>query len=663
MPCTAFKYEWFPEELAAAKPPEKITISQHACKYRELGKLSAITGLYSLDITPFFGPIMDRCCSYDVDDQYLCAPAQIGKTVAVVENTSIYYLHQDPSSIMICLADEDTAEFVSVEKIACAFKDSQALSHLYDPKKFNRDVIDTPNGGHIDFAWASSVAKLASRPERIVIADEVDKPGYYKASKEASAISLLKERTKSYPDGYYKHIFLSTPTVEEGNIIGLLMSADMVIDWHVPCPHCGQYQPLRWSAKYCHGFKNYQYVGRDMRLHKFGTVVWEGGRKATKDQISETSRYQCGECSGLWTTQQKNDAIRNGIEVSRDGYVIDNDNLPDGARKIGNHINRLYSTVDSGKLEKLVQEWVDVFKLRGEQQIGALKGFVNSALAEPFKQVIDVATADEKKIVQAKCNLAPQSVPPEAVALVCFVDVQKSGFWFVVRAFAQNSTSWLIHYGFLPTWGSVENLLFDTTYPINDGSNRRMGIWRAGVDTGGTNKYENMSMTEETYFWIRKNIGRGCQLWGTKGSSTQIPGKVRPQKPFDTTPSGKPLPGGLQIVQLNTDALKDTFHYRLQQAILNGDEAAYLHKDTDQTYIRHILAEEKQKDDKGRDVWVPIARRNDLLDCEAGCIALACHEWPGGGVNLLVQHENKSAKSEFALAKKQGGYVRPAWMG
>lgn len=661
---------WSKEELAAARPPEKITISQHACRYRELGKLSAITGLYSLDITPFFGPIMDRCGSQDIDEQYLCAPAQVGKTVAVVENVAIYYLHQDPSSIMVCLADEDTAKFVATEKIAPAFKDSPALTGLYDKNLFNRKVIDTPNGGHIDFAWASSTAKTASRPERIVIADEVDKPGYYTATKEASALSRLKDRTKSYPGGYYKHIFLSTPTTEEGNIIALLDSAEIIVDWHVPCPYCGVFQPLRWSRKYCHGFEDYKYLGEDGQVHPFGQVVWDGGRDATPAQIRKTARYECGTCGKPWTTVEKNEAVRRGHEVSRCGVIVDNDALPEGVRRVGNHINRIYSTVDSGKIEKLVADWVGVFKIRGAEQVGAVQGFVNSALAEPFKQVIDTETGSSDRILSARRDFVPQEVPPEAVALVAFVDVQKLGFWFAVRAFARNSTSWLIHYGYLSTWDEVGNLLFDTTYPVS-GSEDRMGIWRAGVDTGGGKKYQEMSMTEETYHWIRGNMGRGCFLWGTKGSSTPLPGKIRINKPLDTTPSGKALVGGLQVVQLNTGMLKDTYHYRLAQAIKDGEQAAYLHNETGKTYVRHILAEEKRRGARGEVTWVQTGDRNDLLDCEAGCIALASPEWPGGGVNLVggrvgLAGQCPAAGMSRAVGKKPnsspGGYKRPSWM-
>lgn len=665
---------WCEDELAAARPPEKITISQHACKYRELGKLSAISGLYSLEITPFFGPVMDRCGNAAVDEQYLCAPAQIGKTVAVLENVAIYYLHQDPSSIMICLADEDTAKFVANEKIAPAFRESHALAGLYEKNRFNNKTIDTPNGGHIDFAWASSEAKTASRPERIVIADEVDKPGYYTTSKEASALSRLKDRTKSYPAGYYKHIFLSTPTTEEGNIVVLLGSADVIIDWHVPCPFCGMLQPLRWSKKYCHGFTDNKYLGSDGQVHELGQVVWSGGRDATADQIRETARYECGTCREKWTSLEKNAAVRRGIEVSRDGWVVDNENLPQGKRRYGNHINRVYSTVDSGKLENLVTEWVQAFRLKGIEQIGAIQGFVNSALAEPFKQTVELETGSSDAILRASCDLGPQIVPSSAAALVAFVDVQKLGFWFTVRAFAKNSTSWLIHYGFLPTWDDVENLLFKTAYPIDGERVATMKVWRAGIDTGGGKKYQNMSMTEETYFWIRSHMGKGCFLWGTKGSSTPLPGKIRINKPLDTTPSGKALIGGLQVIQLNTDMLKDTFHYRLGQAAKQGDQAAYLHKDTDATYVRHILAEEKRKDNRGHVSWVQTADRNDLLDCEAGCIALASPEWPGGGVNLIanrvgceadIQATGRTGRPDAEAKPKpgRGGYVRPAWMG
>jgi phage terminase large subunit GpA-like protein len=654
------KFAWYPEELAAAKPPERLTISQWACKYRELGKLSAITGLYSLEMTPYWGPIMDRCCSPDIDQVVVVGPAQSGKTVAIVENVTGYYLHQDPSSIMIVLADEDTAYFISEEKIAPMFKDSAALSYLYDKKTFNKGEIGTHNGGHVDLAWASSVAKLATKPERIVICDEVDKPGYGKQSKEAGAISLARERTVSYPDGYFKHIFTSTPTTPEGNIMTLLEQSDVIYDWHVPCPYCGQFQPLRWSSEYCHGFTDGKYRGDDGELHQIGGVVWDGGRKATLDQIQETARYRCGECGQLWDTWQKNKAVQAGKEVPRTEAT-------GKERKTGHHVNRIYSLFDSGKLEKLVSEWVSIWKLFGAQHVRSLQGFINSTLAEPFKRVVRQKADSVEKILSARCDLPPQLVPTEAVALVCYVDVQKHGFWFVVRAFAADYRSWNIHHGYLTSWEDVETLLFVTQYPVDGDGEKFFRIGRAAVDTGGTEKWEDMSMTEETYFWLRKNgTGRGCRVFGTKGSNTPLPSILQVMKPMDSTPSGKSLQGGLQLIRLDTQKLKDKFIYRLNQAI-DGESyhAAYLHKNTDDEYAKHILAEEKQTDPQGNEMWVKISARNDLFDCECGCLALAEPEWPGGGVNLFAKkqpgRESKASESkpnQNALPKKKDWFKR-----
>ncbi|MHC1745334.1 MAG: phage terminase large subunit family protein [Syntrophobacteraceae bacterium] len=56
-----------------------------------------------------------------------------------------------------------------------------------------------------------------------------------------------------------------------------------------------------------------------------------------------------------------------------------------------------------------------------------------------------------------------------------------------------------------------------------------MRIWRAAVDTGGGNREDGLSMTEDTTNWLRRNgVGRGCRVWATKGSSTPLAGNSMP---------------------------------------------------------------------------------------------------------------------------------------
>jgi phage terminase large subunit GpA-like protein len=120
-------------------------------------------------------------------------------------------------------------------------------------------------------------------------------------------------------------------------------------------------------------------------------------------------------------------------------------------------------------------------------------------------------------------------------------------------------------------------------------------------------------------------------------------------------PSGQPIPGGLQLVLLDTDKLKDMFHYRLAQAREQGDQAAYLHSDVGSDYAAQIMAEEKQLNEKGLQTWIQVKKDNHLLDCE--CLAMACAdpEWIGGGVNLLavaIEIENK--KMMAGKAERRG---------
>jgi len=623
----------FPEELEAIKPPDDIGIAEWSGKYRVLGRHSAIKGPYNLDMVPFLAPIMDDCCDPEVDEVACCASAQLGKTDGLLVNPCGFYCDQEPSPIMVVLADQDTAEYVNTEKVTVMFEESDHLRRLYDPKTFNKDEISLSNGARIDFAWASSIARLASKTCRITIADEIDKPGWKKVTAEAGAMSLLKERANTYPTGYRKHIWFSTPSTKKGNITILMETFDIVYDWHVPCPHCGQMQPLRWSRKYQYGFKDGLYRAKDGTMHTIGEVVWEGGREATRKQVSETARYCCGECGCLWTSAEKNAAVRLGERVSRTEET-------GGERRKFSHLNRILSLFDGGRLDVLVQDWIDIFKLSGMERREALKGFINSTLAEPFEEVLVSST--ESKILKAKCNLLPQTAPHDVVALTAGVDVQKYNFWFAVRAWLNDYTSYLIHYGNLATWRDVETLLFSTSYMI-DGSDLRIPILRAAVDTGGGEKYEGFSMTEETEMWIRQNgAGRGCRVWGTKGASHAMVSKIKVGKALDRYPSGKPIPGGLQIISLDTHKMKDMYHYRLQQAIdrnedgtSKADQAAFLHSGTDELYARHILAEEKRLNDKNIEEWVQIGKRNDLFDADLLAMAAADPEWPLGGINLF----------------------------
>jgi terminase, large subunit len=620
-----------PRELLASALPEDLTISEWAEKYRILTEPSAEKGQLRLIRTPYLVPILDMAGSGTVETIVFCASAQVAKTEALI-STIGYFSHQEPCPIMFVFADQDTAQKMSEKRIQRMYRSSPELSKLVIEQDFNQGEIRLANGASIMMSWASSVARLGTWEMRVVIFDEVDKPGYSLSTEESSPISLGIQRTETF----YNHLIMmvSTPTTETGNIYKHLVGyqrsdgteapgCDVIYDWHVPCSVCGVFQPLRWAREFSYGFAEHQYLDLTGELRNIGQVVWEGGRKASSEQI-QAAGYQCGSCEAVWSTQEKNDAVLKGQMVSR--------SEPTGpVRKVGFHINRLYSLLGrSGDLPKLVMDWLASFQDPKERQ-----AFVNSALAEPWVQKIQAST--ESQILKARVpELLPQTVPVEAIALTCGIDCQKFGFWFVVRAWAKDFSSWLIHYGFLGSFEDIEQLLFGTVYPGEDGKEHR--IWRAALDSGGGDTDEGLTMTEQVYFWVRDHaVGRTCRVWATKGSSNPIAGAVAKYgETRDKTPSGKPLRGGLQLVLIDTSQLKDTFFTRIDNAATRGTfQPAYLHSGVGADYANQIMAEEKRRDRKDRIEWIQVRRNNHLLDSEILASALADPTWPGGGINLF----------------------------
>lgn len=133
--------------------------------------------------------------------------------------------------------------------------------------------------------------------------------------------------------------------------------------------------------------------------------------------------------------------------------------------------------------------------------------------------------------------------------LTCGIDVQKRGFWYLVRAWMPTMASYVIDYGYLGSWDDVQALVFDTCYPVQgpDGSDvgERMPIWRACIDSGGTETEGVYTRTEEVYMWVRAN---GCGVvHACKGASRPQAAPVRWVVRERMPHNGRPIPGAAAL--------------------------------------------------------------------------------------------------------------------
>ena len=533
-------------------------------------------------------------------------PPQVGKTVFGM-GCIAYLADQKPGPVMLILQDAPTAKEIIKKRIIPIFKKIEVIRSKFT--RFEADAsslaIYLKNGFELHAAWASSTNTLSSKTVRDTFGDEVGKWPEM-TGKELSPDDMADVRRRTYGDEA-KSVLYSSPNIE-GDILDKQYSGcDVNNRWGFTCPHCGHEQipefgdpTTSWGIKWPGKIKSYK------TLKKSGDAF-----------------YACRNCLFELDEYVFKKACNSGLYIQE--FKVDEDKADSVAFNIESWATP-YETLSSA-----AAAW-----LKGETTGKKLdkKFFVTQHEAKSFVEVVEQAKEEDLKQIIVD-TLEPQTVPEEAVVLTAGVDVQLRGFYIVVRAWARDYTSWLIHYDQISTWKELEELLFEKRYPHRK-SGLHLPISRATIDTGG-GRGENLSvtMTEETYWWVRKNCMRGPRVWATKGSSKPLAGMIHIGKPLDKTPSNKPIPGGLQLIKLDTEQIKDAFFYKIRQAKNRESEAGYLHRETKRDYFKQIMAERKQLTKNGEYKYIRIHRDNHYLDCECGALVCAYPEWPGGGAHLF----------------------------
>jgi terminase, large subunit len=624
---------------------KKIPTSQWAEMYRYV-TMSVLPGRWRNEVTPHLAGIMDASFFPSVQTIILCKAPQVGGSECV-NNCVGYAIDRDPGPVLMIYPDELTARENNQDRIQHMIKSSPRLRAYMTGSEDDAAMLRI-NLSHmpIYMAWARSAARLANKPIRYVVFDEVDQYVDTAGKRETDPISLGEARTITYR--HNRKIWkISTPTTDTGNIWrALTTEAQVIFDYHVTCPYCGHQHKMEFkSIKWEHETE----PDADGICHSKDPAVIESEKLAW---------YECPKCAVHWSDYDRDRAGRLGVWRDRmDGLAMDEYLRVRKPLKIGFHLPSMVSPFVG------FSEIAAAF-LRGLHDINKFKDFYNKHLAEPWK--LTVISKSEAQILAARrSDLPPQTVPEAAVALTCGIDVQKHGFWFVVRAWTSELTSWLIHYGFLETWDDVEKLLYETSYPVAE-TNLTMRIFRACIDTGGGDKYEGgISMTDDTYYWLVKNYGRGgVRILGVKGSSSHAdPTLHRSKKPL-TDSRGRPLPISLWIV--NTQLMKDQYHYRLglssKEDTRHYPAAAFLHCETGADYAAQILAEEKQITEKGAEEWVNIHQRpNHLLDAEVYCMACVDMQFPGGGLRLIAGRNQDETQQPATRRVINQGVSETGW--
>ncbi|EAU9329563.1 phage terminase large subunit family protein, partial [Salmonella enterica] len=356
--------------------------------------------------------------------------------------------------------------------------------------------------------------------------------------------------------------------------------------FHVPCPHCGEEQYLKF--------------GDDSTA--FG-LKWDKGKPETvyylcehngcvirQSELDQTEgRWICGN-TGVWT--------RDGITFYREG----GEEIPP-PRSITFHIWTAYSPFTTWI--QIVYDWLDALK-----DPNGVKTFINTTLGEPYEEPV-AEKLDYELLMEKVCHYGAQ-VPMRVVYLTAGIDSQKNRFEIYVWGWAPGEEAFLIDKIIIMGRPDDENTLLRVDAAINrkyrhaDGTD--MSISRVCWDTGGIDQ-DIVYKRSKKHGIFRVLPIKGASVYG---------------KPVITMPK-KRNQNGVFLCEVGSDTAKELLYARMKlPAAPMGQEEPYSVRFPDNPDVftdveaKQLVAEElveKVVGGKIKLLWDARGRRNEALDC------------------------------------------------
>jgi phage terminase large subunit GpA-like protein len=594
--------DFISKPLRHLKPPENLTVSEWAEKYRILdSKSSAIPGKWDNSITPYLVDIMNEFNNVETEEIIFVKPTQVGGTEAL-HNMLGYVIMQDPSPVMIVYPTDALAESVSENRLQPMLMNSKPLREKFKKAESSRLELQC-EGMYISLNGANSPSSLASKPIRFLFLDEVDKyPGATK--KEADPIKLAKERTKTFPN---RKIFMtSTPTLKTGHIWKAKESADVVKHYKVPCPHCGEYIELM-----------------------FKQIKWPKEEGMSNADRAEFANYVCQECGGIITDQHKPQMLKYG----RWEIVEQKTQFP---RKVAYWINTLYSPfVRFGEIAKEF--------LASKDDPEAFQNFVNSWLAEPWEDTKLKTNAD--LVLERQTEYEEFEVPDWAVLLTGGVDVQETSLYWTIRAWGPFLTSQNIAHGQALSFREIEQVM-NAEYRKRNGETLMVNL--CAIDSG--------DQTDEVYEFCALNSEWAIPVKGVASGYSHFK--------ISTINKASSSAHGMRLLLVDGDKYKDMIASRMAKP--NGRGSWMVYKNCDREYAEQVTAEHKVNVKTGggrvKQVWVKKTSHadNHYLDAEVYAFA-AADVLHVRNIHLMLEDEDEKA-NEMPQVNKQSMDFNNAWL-
>lgn len=514
---------------------------------------------------------MDAASDSAVHTVVVMSSAQVGKTELLLCLIG-FYIDQDPAPILLLQPTLEMAEAFSKDRLAPMLRDTPALQGKVADAR-SRDSGNTLLhkvfvGGHVTLAGSNSPASLASRPIRVVLADEIDRYPV-SAGTEGDPVNLARKRSTTFWNR--KLVLTSTPTVRGASRIESAYAESDQREFEVPCPHCGHFQVLAWA-----------------RVH------WE--KSEAGDHLPATSLYVCEHCDAGWRDSERWSAVLRGRWAAR----------------------AKFTGIAGFRLNELCSSWVrleDTVRgfLEAKKDPSLLRVWTNTSLGETWE---DSGEKLDDTGLMARREAFPQRagwpvVPAAASVLTAGVDVQDNRIEVEVVAWGVAEECWSTEYHVLHGDPSTVVLWQDLDALLQRPRPHELGVdtYIRGVciDTGGHHTQPAYRFCRERYRRATPDGGRQY-VYGIKGMAGRRP--VWPEKTARSR-------GGMVLYAIGVDTAKETVSDRLR---IEQPGPGYCHFPLERgpEYFFQLTAEQVvTRFHKGfaRREWVKRKPRNEAFDC------------------------------------------------
>lgn len=465
----------FSDSVRLFKPPEKLTCSEWADKYRILSRdNSAEPGLWKTRRVPYMKDIMDSFTDYRVRRITIVASSQVSKT-EVLMNMLGFMITQDPGGCVFIMPTKGVAEDFSKRRLDPMIRDTPQLRRMLSQKgrdKRNTILKKTYLGGMLSLGGSQSAAELCSIPARYAFGDERDR-WTQNADKEGDPWELLWARQITFPNS--KMVEVSTPTVKGASAIESSFYLGTQEFYYYQCPNCGEWTQIR-----------------------FKDIVFEHEKKKVNGEnvyIVKSVHFKCPNCSKLFTEFEMKKQPRKWIADNQDAYNSKN-------------ISRSFwlNGFSSPWLrwDVIVQKF-----LEAEDDPLKLQVVYNTLLGELWEDRGEAA--DEEDLLNRR-ELYTAELPDGVILLTLGADTQDDRLEYEIVGHGRFGETWGIKRGYImgrpdddETWELFDQV-FDKEYKFANG--KALKIRMGFIDSGG-------HFTQEIY--RRCKMRESKKLFAIKG--------------------------------------------------------------------------------------------------------------------------------------------------